>query len=144
MLKRDPTCHAEIETIRAASLILNPQVPSVGADRVNQSLLELVPPPEGSTDPVPKRAKMLTGHELYVLGAPCPMCMSAVYWARIDAVYFANDLEATREIGFEDAFQYEDFVKPLGQRRIHIEQFEPELAVAAYQAWASRPHKHPY
>jgi len=144
LLTGDPTCHAEIETIRAASLILNPEAPTIATDRVNQSLLELVPRPQGSTDPVPARAKMLMGHELYASGAPCPMCMSAIYWARIDAVYFANDLEATREIGFDDAFQYEDFVKPLRERRIHMEQFEPELAKAAYEAWAARPDKHPY
>ncbi|MGX9787680.1 nucleoside deaminase [Mycobacterium sp. MMS18-G62] len=144
LLTGDPTCHAEIEAIRAASFILNPEAPSIAADRVNQSLLELVPRPEGSTDPAPERAKMLMGHDLYTSGAPCPMCMSAIYWARIDAVYFASDLEATREIGFDDAFQYEDFVKPLDERRIRIEQFEPQLATAAYAAWATRPNKHPY
>jgi guanine deaminase len=72
------------------------------------------------------------------------MCMSAIYWARIDAVYFANDLEETRRIGFDDAFQYEDFMRPLHERRMHIEQFRPDLAEAAYKAWDADPFKHPY
>jgi guanine deaminase len=99
---------------------------------------------DGEIDPVPERAKMLMGHEIYISGAPCPMCMSAIYWARIDAVYFAKDLSATSEIGFDDAFQYEDFEKPYEERRIHIEQFRPDLGDGAYRAWAEKPDKHPY
>jgi guanine deaminase len=82
--------------------------------------------------------------EIYVSGAPCPMCMSAIYWARLDAVHFANDLDATREIGFDDKFQYDDFVKPYAERRIDIRQFRPDLAADAYRAWAEKPDKHPY
>ncbi|MEV0597414.1 hypothetical protein [Nonomuraea cavernae] len=47
---------------------------------------------------------------------PCPMCMSAIYWSRIDSVHFSSDLEATRKIAFDDA----------------------------YQAWTSKPDRHPY
>jgi guanine deaminase len=144
LLTGDITAHAEIETIRKACATLIPEAPSISPDHVNESILELVPRPEGSPDPVPARARMLMGHEIYISGAPCPMCMSAIYWARFDAVYFANDLEETRRIGFDDAFQYEDFMLPLAERRIHIEQFRPDLADAAYTAWDTRPNKHPY
>lgn len=144
LLTGDITAHAEIETIRKACATLIPEAPSISAEHVNESILELVPRLEGSPDPVPERARMLMGHEIYISGAPCPMCMSAIYWARFDAVYFANDLEATRAIGFDDAFQYEDFMRPLAERRIRIEQFRPDLADAAYAAWDTRPTKHPY
>ena len=144
LLTGDITAHAEIETIRKACATLIPEAPSISVDHVNESILELVPRPEGSPDPVPERAKMLMGHEIYISGAPCPMCMSAIYWARIDAVYFGNDLAATSAIGFDDAFQYEDFAKPYSERRITIRQFRPELAEPAYRAWATRPNKHPY
>ena len=86
---------------------------------------------------------MFMGMEIYISGAPCPMCMSAIYWARLDAVYFANDLEATRAIGFDDAFQYEDFTLPLPERRVKIEQFRPDLGDAAYRAWDSKADQAP-
>ena len=63
---------------------------------------------------------MLKGCEIYTNGAPCPMCMSAIYWSRIDRVYFAASLKDTSAIGFDDAFQYEDFAKPWSQRRILV------------------------
>ncbi len=144
LLTGDVTAHAEIETIRKACAVLNPEAPSISVDRVNESLLELVPRPPGSADKVPMRAKMLMGHQIYISGAPCPMCMSAIYWARIDAVYFANDLVETSRIGFDDEFQYQDFARPYEQRSIAIRQFRPDLAKSAYQAWDSRPNKHPY
>jgi guanine deaminase len=144
LLTGDITAHAEVETIRKAVAELNPEAPSIAKDHQNESTLELMPRPEGSPDPVPERAKMLVGHEIYISGAPCPMCMSAIYWARIDAVYFANDLEATSKIGFDDAFQYEDFGKPYEERRIKIEQFRPDLGEEPNRAWAEKPDKHPY
>jgi guanine deaminase len=51
--------------------------------------------------------------------------MSAIYWARLDAVHFANDLAATSRIGFDDEFQYQDFARPYSERKIRIEQFRP-------------------
>ena len=50
----------------------------------------------------------------------------------------------TREIGFDDAFQYEDFQKPLDQRRISIQQIFPEIGDKAYRAWMEKPNRHPY
>jgi guanine deaminase len=87
---------------------------------------------------------MLKGHEIYISGAPCPMCMSAIYWARIDAVYFACDLHATSEIGFDDQFQYEDFERPYEDRSIKITQFRTDLGEVPYKAWATKADKHPY
>jgi guanine deaminase len=144
LLTGDITAHAEVEAIRKAVAALNPQAPSIAKAHRNTSTLELVPRPAGSPDPVPERARMLMGHEIYISGTPCPMCMGAIYWARIDAVYFANDLEATRRIGFDDAFQYEDFARPMDQRRIRIEQFRPDLGEEPNAAWAGKADKHPY
>jgi guanine deaminase len=144
LLTGDITAHAEIETIRKAAAVLNPEAPSISPAHVNDSTLELIPRPEGSADVVPERARMLLGHEIYISGAPCPMCMSAIYWARIDAVYFAKDLDATSAIGFDDAFQYADFARPYAERRISITQFRPELGDAPYKAWAHKADQHPY
>jgi guanine deaminase len=144
LLTGDITAHAEVETIRKAVATLNPEAPSIASDKQNEFTLELVPRLDDSADVVPERAKMLQGHEIYISGAPCPMCMSAIYWARIDAVYFSQDLKATSKIGFDDAFQYEDFAKPYSERRIKVAQLRPDLGQVPYQAWAAKPDKHPY
>lgn len=144
LLTGDPTAHAEVETIRKAVQSLNPEAPSISENHQNESTLEYILRPEGSADSLPQRARMLKGCTIYISGAPCPMCMSAIYWARIDAVYYSCDLEATRSIGFDDAYQYADFKKPLDQRRIHIEQIYPELGATAYKAWTDKPNQHPY
>ena len=144
LLTGDVTAHAEIETLRKAAAVLNPEAPSIAASHCNTSTLTLVARSEGSADPVPERARQFMGHEIFISGAPCPMCMSAIYWARLDAVHFAKDLEATRAIGFDDAFQYEDFARPLHDRRIKIEQFRPDLGDAAYTAWSTKADRHPY
>lgn len=144
LLTGDMTCHAEMDAIRNAVATLNPTSPAIPADLRDQSTLALVARPAGSEDPVPERSRMLMGMEIYASGAPCPMCMSAIYWARLDAVHFANDWDDARSIGFDDAFQYEDFARPLDQRRLPIAQFRPDLGKASFQAWADRPDRHPY
>ena len=139
-----PVYHAEITGIIDASAKLNPKG-LLGGEYGAGTLLELVPREAGSTDPVPNRAKMLKGCDIYITGAPCPMCMSAIYWSRIDTVYFAGSLEDTRAIGFDDAFQYEDFTKPWERRRIAVVPgFERETGLKAYQAWSNKADRHPY
>ena len=108
-------------------------------------MLEMIPREAGSPDPVPERARMLKGCEIYINGAPCPMCMSAIYWSRMDHVYFAASLKDTSAIGFDDTFQYVDFTKPWGERRIAVtEGFERETGLKAYQAWMDKRDRHPY
>jgi guanine deaminase len=144
LLTGDPTAHAEVEAIRKASTLLNPEAPTISLDHVNEFTLKFIPRPADSPDIVPERAKMLKGHEIYISGAPCPMCMSAIYWSRIDGVYFGNDLDETSKIGFSDAYQYEDFAKPYSERGVTVEQFRPDLADAPYKAWAQKHDRHPY
>ncbi|MFE6776727.1 nucleoside deaminase [Streptomyces sp. NPDC057702] len=144
LLTGDPTAHGEVEAIRKAVQVLNPSAPSIARNRQNTSTLKLIRREEGSPDKVEYRARMLKGCAIYTSGAPCPMCMSAIYWARLDAVYFACDLKATEDIGFSDAYQYEDFKKPLDERLIRIRQVHPELGDTAYRAWKCKCDKHPY
>lgn len=139
-----PVYHAEITAIMDASARLNPKA-LLGSDYGAGTILEMIPRPAGSPDPVPERAKMLSGCEIYINGAPCPMCMSAIYWSRIDHVYFAASLKDTSAIGFDDAFQYEDFAKPWADRRIAVtENFERDTGLKAYQAWMNKKDRHPY
>jgi guanine deaminase len=139
-----PVFHAEITAIMDASARLNPKA-LLGSDYGAGTILEMIPREAGSPDPVPERARMLKGCEIYINGAPCPMCMSAIYWSRIDKVYFAASLPDTSAIGFDDAFQYEDFAKPWGQRRIAVaENFERDTGLQAYKAWMDKQDRHPY
>lgn len=139
-----PVFHAEVTAIIDACRRLNPKALLTSDDPAG-TLLELIPREAGSSDPAPHRAKMLKGCEIYVNAAPCPMCMSAVYWARIDRVYFGASLEDARRIGFDDAHQYEDFAKPWDERRIEIvPEFERETCLEAFRAWERKSDRHPY
>jgi len=66
------------------------------------------------------------------------MCMSAIYWARIDH-YFAAGLGDTSAIGFYDAFQYVDFAKPWSKRSIAVtENFQRDIGLRAYKVWMDK------
>ena len=140
-----PVYHAEITAIMDACAHLNPKA-LLGSDYYAGTILEMIPRPPGSPDPVPERAKMLKGAEIYINGAPCPMCMSAIYWSRIDTVYFGGTLEDTSKIGFDDEFQYEDFKLPWDQRKNIkvVPGFEREVGLKAYEAWMNKQDRHPY
>src|ERR1700737_4143796 len=56
--------------------------------------------------------------ELYTSCEPCPMCLGAIYWARISRIYFANTAEDAAGIGFDDSFIYSELKLPHAQRRI--------------------------
>jgi tRNA(Arg) A34 adenosine deaminase TadA len=124
-----PVFHAEVTAIIDASGKLNPKG-LLGTDYGRGTILEMIPREPNSPDLVPMRARMLKGCDIYVNGAPCPMCMSAIYWSRIDRVFFGNSLKDTSKIGFDDAFQYEDFAKPWSERHIPIaENFERDMTM---------------
>ena len=77
---------------------------------------------------------------------PCPMCLAAIYWARIEKIYFANTRDDAAAIGFDDEFLYREIATPWEQRKIPTEQLlalHPE-ALAAFKAWSSNTGKTPY
>jgi guanine deaminase len=139
-----PVYHAEVTAIMDASAKLNPKG-MLGSDYGPGTILEMIPREAGSPDSVPERARMLKGTEIYINGAPCPMCMSAIYWSRIDRVFFGNSLKDTSAIGFDDAFQYEDFKKPWSERRIAVtENFDRDTTMKSFKAWMDKEDRHPY
>jgi guanine deaminase len=139
-----PVFHAEVTAIIDASGKLNPKG-LLGTDYGAGTIPEMIPREPNSPDLVPMRARMLKGCDIYINGAPCPMCMSAIYWSRIDRVFFGNSLKDTSAIGFDDAFQYEDFAKPWSQRHIPIaENFERDMTMKSYTAWMDKEDRHPY
>lgn len=83
----------------------------------------------------------LTGCDLYSSCEPCPMCLGAIYWARIGRVYFANLAEDAAKVGFDDSAIYAEFSQPHAQREIPMIRVMREDALAAFQAWEKHPGK---
>jgi tRNA(Arg) A34 adenosine deaminase TadA len=79
--------------------------------------------------------------ELYTSCEPCPMCLSAIYWARLRRVYFGNTRHEAARIGFDDEFLYREVARPLGKRRIPMKQLLHDEARAAFRAWEAKPDK---
>ncbi len=88
----------------------------------------------------------LSGSVIYVNGLPCPMCMSAIFWARIDKVYYGCTAADAEEIGFDDHEFYRQLALPVEQRRVPMVQVEEcyPAARACYQAWADNAERVPY
>jgi tRNA(Arg) A34 adenosine deaminase TadA len=82
--------------------------------------------------------------ELYASCEPCPMCLGAIYWARLSRVYFANSAEDAARIGFDDSFIYSEMKLPYSQRRIPIVQIMRAEALTGFHLWADKPDKIPY
>lgn len=82
--------------------------------------------------------------EIYSSCEPCPMCLSAIYWARPRALYYANTKEDAASINFDDAFIYEEIAKPLAERRIFTRQYMRNEALKAFQFWETNPDKIDY
>jgi guanine deaminase len=83
----------------------------------------------------------LPGCEIYTSCEPCPMCLGAIYWARLSRVYFANAAADAASIGFDDSLIYREIALPLAQRAIPMSQMMREQALAAFRAWQEKPNK---
>ncbi|MCC6858890.1 MAG: nucleoside deaminase [Bryobacterales bacterium] len=86
----------------------------------------------------------LAGCEIYASCEPCPMCLGAIYWARLDRICYAASAADAARAGFDDAFIYRELAVPAGQRSIPTTQTMREEGLAAFAEWASRPDKVPY
>jgi len=86
----------------------------------------------------------LAGCEIYTSCEPCPMCLAAIYWARLDKIYYGNTRQQAAEIGFDDNFLYEEIPKPLEQRDIPMVRLLPEKAMEVFKLWMMKPDKKPY
>lgn len=83
----------------------------------------------------------LKGCELYTSCEPCPMCLGAIYWARVDRVFFGNLAADAAKIGFDDALIYREIERPHAHRKIPMIQMMREEALAGFRTWAEKADK---
>jgi tRNA(Arg) A34 adenosine deaminase TadA len=82
--------------------------------------------------------------EIYTSCEPCPMCLGAIYWARLARIYFASTAEDAAKAGFDDSFIYGELKRTFAERKIPTIQLMREEALAGFRAWADRSDKIPY
>lgn len=82
--------------------------------------------------------------ELYTSCEPCPMCLGAIYWARIRKVYFAATQDEAAAAGFDDKFIYEEIRKPHLDRNIPFVHVKIEDAIAPFRVWNETENKIAY
>jgi len=83
----------------------------------------------------------LEGCVIYTSCEPCPMCLSAIYWARLDAVYYANTRKDAANIGFDDDHIYDEIPKDVAERAIPMVHLELQLARDVFEEWRAKPDK---
>ncbi|WP_042372195.1 nucleoside deaminase [Bacteroides neonati] len=105
----DPTAHAEVSAIRAATSQL------------------------GTFD--------LSGYEIYTSCEPCPMCLGAIYWARLDKMYYGNNKTDAKNIGFDDSFIYDELELKPADRKLPSEILLHKEALKAFEAWSQKTDK---
>lgn len=86
----------------------------------------------------------LEGCEIYTSCEPCPMCLSAIYWARISKIYFGNSKNDAAKIEFDDKFIYDEIAKNPKDRSIPMIGLERDEAIKAFQMWQQKTDKVPY
>ena len=86
----------------------------------------------------------LSGCTIYTSCEPCPMCLGAIYWARINKIFYANDRTDAKNIGFDDSFIYDELEKPITKRSVPLIQIMQIEALKAFEIWKQKADKVEY
>ena len=86
----------------------------------------------------------LTGCGLYASCEPCPMCLSAIYWGRIEKIYYANTRDDAQKIDFDDSLIYSELLKNVKKRKISMVQMMRDEALKAFELWDKKTDKVKY
>ena len=129
-----------------AVLVRNGEVVARGFNNV---LISKDPTAHAEVDAIRKASEALdtfdlSDCELYTSCEPCPMCLGAIYWARIRKVYYGNTRQDAARIGFDDALIYEEIGKPLAERKIPMQQLLPDEAQKVFEFWAQYADRKSY
>lgn len=86
----------------------------------------------------------LSDCEIFTSCEPCPMCLGAIYWARLKKVYYANTKADAKAIGFDDSFIYDELALPQDKRKLPAEAMLRNEAIKAFEAWQDKEDKTEY
>ena len=86
----------------------------------------------------------LSGYEIYTSCEPCPMCLGAIYWARLDKIFYGNNKTDAKNIGFDDSFIYDELDLKPKDRKLPSEVLLPTEAIKAFKAWSQLEDKIEY
>jgi guanine deaminase len=81
---------------------------------------------------------------IYTSSEPCPMCLSAIWWARMSAIVFGNSRKEAAAAGFDDESIYSDILLPLDQRKISIRQLSADEASEIFRLWLGKADRVQY
>jgi guanine deaminase len=87
---------------------------------------------------------VLEGCELYTSCEPCPMCLSAIYWSRLDRVFYGNTRRDAAKIDFDDDLIYREVALPIHRRKLVMKPLLRKEAIAAFKEWREKPDKIAY
>jgi len=126
-----------------AVIVFKRKIIAIGGNTVT---IDNDPTAHAEINAIRKAAKVLknfdlSGCELYSSCEPCPMCLSAIYWARIDKVYYAATKEDAHDAEFDDNMIYKELDLPIDKRRIPFISLNRDFALSVFQKWKSKKDK---
>lgn len=86
----------------------------------------------------------LTGCDIYASSEPCPMCLSAIYWARPDQIFYAASWADAAAAGFDDEFIAEELARPVDERKIPVSRILQEESLLPFEEWARNKDRTEY
>ncbi len=86
----------------------------------------------------------LSGCTVYSSCEPCPMCLSALYWAGVEKIFYGNTKEDAKAIAFDDSFIYDQIALDYSQRAIPCINFMRDKALEGFRVWSQKEDKIPY
>jgi tRNA(Arg) A34 adenosine deaminase TadA len=86
----------------------------------------------------------LSGCIIYTSCEPCPMCLGAIYWAKINKIYYCNTRNDAKNIGFDDEFIYDEINKPIDERKMKMIRIKVDDDLKSFNEWKEKLDKKVY